>query len=218
MQIMEGDLIRTIRDNHEYIAHFHTGGVPGRHELDGTQEVTWRAVATAIADLKFDGYVAHEFVPTRDPLTSLREAVVALRRVSRTPAHRPGSRERRHTSALIETDRMRHSFPYTDHLRRARLLCGALRTSRRRDRPALGAHGAAAPPRRPRRRRAAAARRAKPEDTEVWEPVPKVVTPGATTSAPPVRRDRALRRQEPRSVGDDEGQVAGRRGRSPTAS
>jgi hydroxypyruvate isomerase len=76
MQIMEGDLIRTIRDNHEYIAHFHTGGVPGRHELDETQEVTWRAVATAIADLKFDGYLAHEFVPTRDPLTSLREAVV----------------------------------------------------------------------------------------------------------------------------------------------
>ncbi len=76
MQIMEGDLIRTIRDNWDYLAHFHTGGVPGRHELDGTQEVTWRAVATAIADLKFDGYFAHEFVPTRDPLTSLREAVV----------------------------------------------------------------------------------------------------------------------------------------------
>ena len=76
MQIMEGDLIRTIRENHEYFAHFHTGGVPGRHELDGTQEVDWRAVATAIADLKFEGYFAHEFVPTRDPLTSLREAVV----------------------------------------------------------------------------------------------------------------------------------------------
>jgi hydroxypyruvate isomerase len=76
MQIMEGDLIRTIRDNFQYLAHFHTGGVPGRHELDGTQEVQWRAVATAIADLKFDGFLAHEFVPTRDPLTSLREAVV----------------------------------------------------------------------------------------------------------------------------------------------
>ncbi len=76
MQIMEGDLIRTIRDNFQYLAHFHTGGVPGRHELDGTQEVTWRAVATAVADLKFDGFFAHEFVPTRDPLTSLREAVV----------------------------------------------------------------------------------------------------------------------------------------------
>jgi hydroxypyruvate isomerase len=75
MQIMEGDLIRTIRNNHEWFAHYHTGGVPGRHELDDTQEVTWKAVATALADLKFDGYLAHEFVPTRDPLTSLREAV-----------------------------------------------------------------------------------------------------------------------------------------------
>ena len=76
MQIMEGDIIRTIRNNFQYLAHYHTGGVPGRHELDGTQEVTWSAVATAIADLKFEGYLAHEFVPTRDPLTSLREAVV----------------------------------------------------------------------------------------------------------------------------------------------
>ncbi|HKW41210.1 MAG TPA: TIM barrel protein [Gemmatimonadales bacterium] len=75
MQIMEGDIIRTIRDNHEWIAHFHTGGVPGRHELDGTQELNWRAVATAIADTGFQGYLAHEFTPTRDPLTSLREAV-----------------------------------------------------------------------------------------------------------------------------------------------
>jgi hydroxypyruvate isomerase len=75
MQIMEGDIIRTIRDNWESIAHFHTGGVPGRHELDGTQELNWRAVATAIADGGFGGYLAHEFVPTRDPLTSLKEAV-----------------------------------------------------------------------------------------------------------------------------------------------
>ena len=75
MQIMEGDLIRTLRENKEYIAHVHTGGVPGRHELDDTQEVTWRAVATALADMGFQGYMAHEFVPTRDPLTSLREAV-----------------------------------------------------------------------------------------------------------------------------------------------
>jgi len=75
MQIMEGDLIRTIRTNKDYIAHVHTGGVPGRHELDGTQEVNWRAVAAALADLGFPGYMAHEFVPTRDPLTSLRQAV-----------------------------------------------------------------------------------------------------------------------------------------------
>jgi hydroxypyruvate isomerase len=75
MQIMEGDLIRTLRDNKDYIAHVHTGGVPGRHEIDDTQEVNWRAVATALADMGFQGYMAHEFVPTRDPLTSLREAV-----------------------------------------------------------------------------------------------------------------------------------------------
>jgi len=75
MQIMEGDVIRTIRDNQQWIAHFHTGGVPGRHELDDTQELNWRTVAKAIADTGYAGYVAHEFVPTRDPLTSLREAV-----------------------------------------------------------------------------------------------------------------------------------------------
>jgi hydroxypyruvate isomerase len=75
MQIMEGDLVRTIRDAHQYIGHYHTGGVPGRHELDETQEVNWPAVCRAIVDTGFTGYVAHEFVPTRDPLTSLREAV-----------------------------------------------------------------------------------------------------------------------------------------------
>ncbi len=76
MQIMEGDVIRTVRDNQQWIAHYHTGGVPGRHELDDTQELNWGTVARAIADTGFTGYVAHEFVPTRDPLTSLREAVV----------------------------------------------------------------------------------------------------------------------------------------------
>jgi hydroxypyruvate isomerase len=75
MQIMEGDIIRTIRDNIQYIGHFHTGGVPGRHELDGTQELNWNTVAKAIADLNYTGYFAHEFVPTRDPMTSLAEAI-----------------------------------------------------------------------------------------------------------------------------------------------
>ncbi len=75
MQIMEGDVIRTIRDNKDWIAHYHTGGVPGRHELDETQELNWRSVAKAIVDTGFTGYFAHEFVPTRDPLTSLREAI-----------------------------------------------------------------------------------------------------------------------------------------------
>jgi hydroxypyruvate isomerase len=74
MQIMEGDVIRTIRDNIRYIGHFHTGGVPGRHELDGTQELNWRPVALAIADLKYEGFVAHEFLPTRDPMKSLTQA------------------------------------------------------------------------------------------------------------------------------------------------
>ena len=76
MQIMEGDVIRTIRDNFQYLAHFHTGGVPGRHELDETQELQWRSVAKAIADLNYQGFFAHEFVPTRDPLASLKEAAV----------------------------------------------------------------------------------------------------------------------------------------------
>jgi hydroxypyruvate isomerase len=75
MQIMEGDVIRTIQKNHEYIAHFHTGGVPGRHELDNTQELNWTGICAAIIKTGFKGYVAHEFVPTRDPLSSLREAV-----------------------------------------------------------------------------------------------------------------------------------------------
>jgi hydroxypyruvate isomerase len=75
MQIMEGDIIRTIRDNIQYIGHFHTGGVPGRHELDDTQELNWRTVAKAIADLNYQGYFAHEFIPTRDPMQSLEEAV-----------------------------------------------------------------------------------------------------------------------------------------------
>jgi hydroxypyruvate isomerase len=75
MQIMEGDVIRTIRDNVAYLGHFHTGGVPGRHELDDTQELNYKAIAHAIADTGFTGFVAHEFVPTRDPLTSLKQAV-----------------------------------------------------------------------------------------------------------------------------------------------
>jgi hydroxypyruvate isomerase len=75
MQIMEGDLVRTIQQNISWLGHFHTGGVPGRHELDGTQEVQWDGVMRGIAAAGFQGYVAHEFVPARDPLTSLRQAV-----------------------------------------------------------------------------------------------------------------------------------------------
>lgn len=75
MQIMEGDVIRTIQDNHAYIAHYHTGGNPGRHEIDEAQELYYPAIMRAIKATGFNGFVAQEFIPTRDPLTSLREAV-----------------------------------------------------------------------------------------------------------------------------------------------
>src|SRR5438477_3578541 len=74
MQIMEGDLVSTIQKNIQWMGHFHTGGVPGRHELDGSQEVQWDGVMRGIAATSYKGYVAHEFVPSRDPLMSLREA------------------------------------------------------------------------------------------------------------------------------------------------
>jgi hydroxypyruvate isomerase len=75
MQIMEGDVIRTIRDNFQWLGHFHTGGVPGRHEIDGTQELNYHAVAKAIADLGFQGFIAHEFMPAGpDPFASFAEA------------------------------------------------------------------------------------------------------------------------------------------------
>jgi hydroxypyruvate isomerase len=79
MQIMEGDVIRTIRDNHQYIAHYHTAGVPGRHEIDASQELNYAAIMRAIADTGFTGYVAQEFIPTRDPRTSLAQAVEICR-------------------------------------------------------------------------------------------------------------------------------------------
>jgi hydroxypyruvate isomerase len=75
MQIMEGDVIRTIRDQHRWIAHYHTAGVPGRNEIDESQELFYPAIARAIADTGFTGYYAHEFVPLRDPMTSLSAAV-----------------------------------------------------------------------------------------------------------------------------------------------
>ena len=74
MQIMEGDVIRTIRDNRNYIAHFHTGGVPGRAEIDETQELNYRAICEAIVETGYTGYLGQEFIPLRDAMTSLREA------------------------------------------------------------------------------------------------------------------------------------------------
>jgi hydroxypyruvate isomerase len=76
MQIMEGDVIRTIQENHQFIAHYHTGGVPGRHEIDETQELYYPAIMNAIAATGYKGFVAQEFVPARaDKLASLKQGV-----------------------------------------------------------------------------------------------------------------------------------------------
>ena len=76
MQIMEGDVIRTIRDNHQYIGHYHTGGVPGRHEIDEAQELYYPAIMRAIVETGFKGYVAQEFIPAdADVLASLKQGV-----------------------------------------------------------------------------------------------------------------------------------------------
>ena len=75
MQVQEGDIIATIRENIEYIAHIHTAGVPGRHEIDESQELYYPAIMRAIADLKFEGYVSHEYTPVGDALEALKKAV-----------------------------------------------------------------------------------------------------------------------------------------------
>lgn len=75
MQIMEGDVIRTIRENHKYYGHYHTAGNPGRNELDDSQELFYPAIAKAIADTGYDGYFAHEFIAKRDPIAGLTDAV-----------------------------------------------------------------------------------------------------------------------------------------------
>jgi hydroxypyruvate isomerase len=75
MQIMEGDIIRTIRKNHQYFGHYHTAGNPGRNELNNEQELLYPPIARAIAETGFDGYFAHEFVPKGDPMLGLTDAV-----------------------------------------------------------------------------------------------------------------------------------------------
>ncbi|MDI3319743.1 hydroxypyruvate isomerase family protein [Pinibacter soli] len=76
MQIDEGDVIRTIKDNSQYIGHYHTAGVPGRHEIDETQELYYPAIMNAIKEMNFKGYVAQEFIPkAKDKLASLKKAV-----------------------------------------------------------------------------------------------------------------------------------------------
>jgi len=73
-QIMEGDIIRTIKTCKDYIGHYHTGGNPGRNEIDETQELYYPAIMKAIVETGFKGYVAHEFIPKRDPLAALTYA------------------------------------------------------------------------------------------------------------------------------------------------
>jgi len=76
MQIMEGDIIASIRKNHAFFKHYHTAGVPGRHEIDANQELNYAAICRAIRDAGFDGYLAHEFTAqASDPVASLREAI-----------------------------------------------------------------------------------------------------------------------------------------------
>jgi hydroxypyruvate isomerase len=79
MQIMEGDLIRTIRQYNQYFGHYHTAGNPGRNELDENQEIYYPAVIKAIEETGYDGFVGHEFVPLGDPVTSLRQAYEVCR-------------------------------------------------------------------------------------------------------------------------------------------
>jgi hydroxypyruvate isomerase len=73
MQIMEGDIIRIIRENKEYIGHYHTGGNPGRNEIDETQELNYPAIVKAILATGFKGFLSQEFLPKREPMASLAQ-------------------------------------------------------------------------------------------------------------------------------------------------
>jgi len=79
-QIMEGYIVQTLRDNIEHVGHIHTGGVPGRHELDETQELNYRFIAQTIADLKFTGFVTHEWSPApgNDPIASIKKVLAIM--------------------------------------------------------------------------------------------------------------------------------------------
>jgi hydroxypyruvate isomerase len=76
-QIMDGDIVRNIRENIQWIAHFHTGGNPGRHDIDETQELNYRFIMQAISELNFTGFVSHEYSPTQghDPIATLNKAI-----------------------------------------------------------------------------------------------------------------------------------------------
>jgi hydroxypyruvate isomerase len=73
MQIMEGDVIRTVREHKELIGHYHTGGNPGRHEIDETQELYYPAIVRAILDTGYQGFLGQEFIPAREPIASLAQ-------------------------------------------------------------------------------------------------------------------------------------------------
>lgn len=75
MQVQEGDVIATIKENADYIGHYHTAGVPGRHDLDESQELNYPAIINAILDTGFTGYLGQEFIPKTDPIAALTEAV-----------------------------------------------------------------------------------------------------------------------------------------------
>jgi hydroxypyruvate isomerase len=74
MQIMEGDIIRTIQTHHASIGHYHTAGCPGRHEIEAAQELNYPAIMRAIRDTGYDGFVGQEFIPTGDPIAALKTA------------------------------------------------------------------------------------------------------------------------------------------------
>ncbi|MHC4214010.1 MAG: hydroxypyruvate isomerase family protein [Planctomycetota bacterium] len=75
VQIMDGDITRRIQEHKDYIGHYHTAGVPGRNEIDDTQEVNYKAVMETIVKTGYKGYVSHEFIPTRDPLQGVKDAI-----------------------------------------------------------------------------------------------------------------------------------------------
>ena len=79
MQVMEGDLIRTISLNHEHFGHYHTAGNPGRNNLDENQEINYPAVMAAIRETSFDGFIGHEFIPLGEPLEALKNALQTCR-------------------------------------------------------------------------------------------------------------------------------------------
>jgi hydroxypyruvate isomerase len=100
-QIMDGDIVRNIRDHFQWIGHFHTGGNPDRKEIDETQELNYRFIAQAIADLKFDGYVGHEYSP-RNPANAVSSADVDVDGVGGQPVD---GQDDRYVAAPAQTGR-----------------------------------------------------------------------------------------------------------------